>query len=121
MPAIVAPPAVSPVVPPAVPPTDHPILGDLNNIQGDIWSKGFPKYNETYYLFTIKEERAADFARALRNMVTHQPHLISNLPTVKSNWAEINKHKQASGTKLPMPNALIAFTYKGLETVSTAT
>ncbi|KAK0639473.1 hypothetical protein B0T16DRAFT_463145 [Cercophora newfieldiana] len=114
---------VPPTVPPAVPPTVHPILGNLSDIQGDVWSKGFPKYNETYYLFTIKQERAADFARALRNMVTHQPHLISNLPTVKNNWAEIVTHKQAAGSagskkeRLPMPNALIAFTYKGLETI----
>jgi hypothetical protein len=101
--------------------TVHPILGDLNDIQGDLWSKGFPKYNETYYLFTI--QLATDFARALRTMVTQQPHLISNLPTVKSNWAEITQHKaspEPETGKLPMPNALVAFTYKGLETVSAA-
>jgi hypothetical protein len=115
------PPAIPPTIPPTVPPTVHPILGNLNDIQGDLWSKGFPKYNETYYLFIINN--AADFARALRNMVTQRPHLISNLPSVKSNWVDIKEHKASadSGTgKLPVPNALIAFTYKGLETVSVA-
>ncbi|KAK5657380.1 hypothetical protein OQA88_2950 [Cercophora sp. LCS_1] len=109
------------VDPPTVPPTVHPVLGNLNDIQGDLWSKGFPKYNEAYYLFTINQERAADFARELRNMVVNQSHLISSLPMVQNNWVDISSHKQAAGPagseKLPMPNALIAFTYKGLETI----
>ena len=37
-------------------------------LQGDIWSKGFPKYYETYYLFQINPQRAKDFAQNLRTL-----------------------------------------------------
>ncbi|KAK1750992.1 Dyp-type peroxidase [Echria macrotheca] len=100
---------------------------DLNNIQGDIWSKGFPKHNETYYLFKIETGRAADFARNLRKMVDEDQalKLISNLSMVKGDQERITKEKKEAAQegrepkKLPMINALIAFTYKGLQIVST--
>ncbi|KAK3312172.1 hypothetical protein B0H66DRAFT_395117 [Apodospora peruviana] len=114
---------VPPIIPPTVPPTNPPVekLEKLEDIQGDIWSKGFPKDNETYYLFQIKHP--ADFARCLRKLVTDQPHLIPNLNMVKVNWAEIKAEKKRADAhkeqpkRLPMANALIAFTYKGLEII----
>jgi hypothetical protein len=103
----------------------------LFDIQGDVWSKGFPKYYETYYFFTIKQ--AKQFARCLPALTTgtqgHLP-LISNLKTVKE--CRIGFEGQG-GHVLGLPvvgadpnrkivfdiaNALIAFTYQGLEAAS---
>jgi len=92
---------------------------NLDNIQGDIWSKGFPKDNETYYLFQINPQRAKDFARNLKNLVIPDPNkssLISSLTMVKKDWARIGEEKP---NKVEMAHALIAFTFKGLEVVST--
>ncbi|KAK3345917.1 hypothetical protein B0T25DRAFT_505989 [Lasiosphaeria hispida] len=97
----------------------------LNDIQGDIWSKGFPKNNETYYRFQIAPGSASTFAHRLRKMVTEQPSLISNLTTVIGDQGKITKEKQrakAAGVEpetLPMANALIAFTFKGLQVIGT--
>jgi len=98
----------------------------LEVIQGDIWSKGFPKFNETYYLFSIATgvENAKAFAQCLRTLATHQPPLISNLNKAKEDQRKVaaelanaRKESRARNT-IPVPNALIAFTGKGLEVVS---
>ena len=105
----------------------------LNNVQGDIWSKGFPKCVETYYFFTITKESAKIFSQNLRKLVDDTKPLISSLQHVKGDWDEIAKLKkkadaaEASGhplpekeTVFPVANALIAFTFKGLEMVRRA-
>lgn len=107
--------------------TDLPSLTDqqLDNIQGDIWSRGFPKFYETYYFFSI--ENAKLFAPCLKNLVTHSPPLISSLRKVKDDQERIAKAKVEEAkrqgipekdVRIPVSNALIAFTSKGLQTVS---
>jgi hypothetical protein len=103
--------------------------GQLENIQGDVWSKGFPKYNETYYFFGIDETKAAngEFSKALAGLFSHSPPLISYLQKVKDDWDKINaekkdaENKKREVEKLPMKNALIAFTITGLQIVSIPT
>ncbi|KAK4182345.1 Dyp-type peroxidase [Podospora australis] len=110
-----------PLIPPTTPSTGAPRLEKLEDIQGDVWSKGFPKSYETYYLFQIK--RPAEFAGCLNKMITNKPHLIPNLNMVKDKRDEINyerqlaKEHQDKPKRLPIANALIAFTYKGLEAI----
>ena len=102
----------------------------LDNIQGDIWSKGFPKYYETYYFFAIKPGNAKFFAQSLKDLVTQSPPLISTLRSVKKDRARIQEWKDQAGAQaktlgtqakydslLPISNALIAFTRKGLDAV----
>lgn len=127
----------------------------LTNIQGDIWSKGFPKYFETYYFFTINAGRVKTFSQNLRKLAnateplisslkdanaTKPPisslkdanvpkPLISSLYDVKKDWdniANLKKTNVARTSGRPLPqndivvpvrNALIAFTFKGLELV----
>jgi len=89
----------------------------LQDVQGDIWSKGFPKDNETYYLFQINPQRAKDFARSLKNLVNTQPGLISSVAKVKEDWKSI--HRVTKPKTVDVANALIAFTYAGLSVVST--
>jgi hypothetical protein len=102
----------------------------LRNIQGDIWSKGFPKYYETYYLFSIVQ--ATSFPECLKKLVAQKPPLISTLEMVRDDQNSIvNKklvHEAAkkantsletsSPPKSTIVNALIAFTSKGLKAVS---
>ena len=111
---------------------DPPSLTEeqLDNIQGDIWSKGFPKYYETYYFFAIKPDNARLFAQSLKELVTQEAPLISTLRKVKEDRASIQGRKEQiaavaqklgtpeeDDTLLPMANALIAFTRKGLDAV----
>ena len=111
---------------------DPPSLSEeqLDNIQGDIWSKGFPKYYETYYFFAIKPGNAKLFAQSLKDLVTQSPPLISTLRKVKKDQDCIRERKEQAAAVakklgipekdeplLPTANALIAFTYKGLEVV----
>ena len=101
------------------------------NIQGDIWSKGFPKYHETYYFFAIKTGNEKTFVQSLRALVERSPPLISTLKKVKEDQDRIQKRKEEDAVeakrlnipvkdvpRLPVANALIAFTRKGLDAVS---
>lgn len=102
----------------------------LNDIQGDIWSKGFPKYYEAYYFFAIKPEKNTIFARCLKNLANDPTPLLSTLTKVKKDHDAIQRIKgqpaavttklgtsDKNGSLLSITNALIAFTRKGLDTV----
>ena len=109
--------------------TDH----QLDNIQGDIWGKGFPKYYETYYFFSIKDSKEKLFAQCLKDLATRSPPLISTLRKVRDDQDRISEQKKEAVAetkrrgipekdvilpKIPISNALIAFTIKGLKAVS---
>ena len=101
----------------------------LDNIQGDIWSKGFPKFYETYYFFSIADAKL--FSPCLKELVAKK--LISTLRKVREDQNEIfaknekeKKEAKERGvpeegvelSKIPKSNALIAFTSQGLQVVS---
>jgi hypothetical protein len=109
------------------------IAGRLDNIQGDIWSKGFPKYYETYYFFSIKTPPPNEknlFSQCLKNLATQSPRLISTLRMVREDHNRISTRRKEEAIKqsipekrvvlpeIPMSNALIAFTIKGLQAVN---
>lgn len=111
---------------------DPPSLTEeqLDNIQGDVWSKGFPKFYETYYFFTIKPDNVKLFAQSLKELVTQPNPLISTLRKVKKDQAVIRERKKKAAavaersdtprkddSLLPIANALIAFTRQGLDAV----
>ena len=102
----------------------------LDNIQGDIWSKGFPKYYEKYYFFAINRDNAKLFPQCMQDLFTQSPPLISSLRKVKKDQADLQEQKkrvlaEAKGSGnlvkdvslVPVANALIAFTRKGLDAV----
>lgn len=107
--------------------TDLKLTDDqLDDIQGDIWSKGFPKYYETYYFFSISRSNVKLFSQCLKDLATHSPPLISTLRKVKGDCKHISDEKEKASAsvgnvkiqKIPVSNALIAFTSEGLKLVS---
>ncbi|ERF69422.1 hypothetical protein EPUS_05967 [Endocarpon pusillum Z07020] len=124
-----------PVMDPPPPVVDlHPVLTpeQLGTIQGDIWTKGFPKYHETYYFFSIKTGKASLFSQRLKVLATQTPPLISSLKKARDdhNFISMEREKYITAEKLkgipkkeihpptvPIANALIAFTSKGLKAI----
>jgi hypothetical protein len=92
-----------------------------NNIQGDLWSRGFPKFNETYYFFSIVNGKEKIFSQCLKKLAmktgtTSAESLISNLNTVINDQETV--HGTPKNEKKDLANALIAFTKTGLDRVS---
>jgi hypothetical protein len=64
---------------------------NLDNVQGDTFSRGFPKIKETYYFFSIATSKEKDFTKALNKLAT-SGH-ISNLTKVLADWKKIDDAK----------------------------
>jgi hypothetical protein len=92
--------------------------GKPSNMQGDLFSRGFPKYNESYYFFSISNDPATvtEFTKKLAVLVKNKE--ISTLEKVLLDWKEVEAHK---GTIYPVSHALIAFSMAGLRRVSLPT
>ena len=98
----------------------------LDNVQGDLFSRGFPKYNEVYYFFSIVPGKENDFSKALKTLVSEKDKYISSLTKVLADWAKIDTAAKKNRTIddpakreiIPISNALIAFTKRGLDKVS---
>ena len=86
---------------------------NLENVQGDLYSRGFPKFFETYYFFSIAEGKEKDFSNALNAL--GKSGQIANLKKVLDDWEKIG-HTE-SEEFIPVSNALIAFSRLGLEKV----
>lgn len=91
---------------------------NIHNVQGDVWSKGFKKYNETYYFFRITKGKELDFSKSLGVLMQQtSPPLISNLARAKKTRDDAEEEKK-KGNIATIANALIAFTFEGLKAVS---
>jgi hypothetical protein len=92
---------------------------NLANVQGDLFSRGFPKYNETYYFFSIVTGKEKDFSKALA--VLGKSGEISSLEKVLTDWVKVDAARVAKGDIVPVSNALIAFSKIGLDKMSIPT
>lgn len=96
----------------------------LDNVQGDLFSRGFPKYSESYYFFSIVSDKEKDFCKALKTLVSEKDKHISSLAKVIADWSKIddvakkNRENPSHKQFIPTSNALIAFTKRGLDKVS---
>ena len=96
------------------------------NLQGDLFSRGFPKFHELYYLFSIVPGKEKDFSKALRTLVSQKDEHISSLVKVLGDWEKIDAAAKknrtiADPTKkeiVSVSNALIAFSKTGLDKAS---
>ena len=101
---------------------------DLDDLQGDLWSRGFPKFNETYYFFSIADSKEKEFRTALKALVSEPDKYISSLTKVRKDWDlvdeaakrnhEIKTDPTAKKDIIDISNALIAFSKAGLDKVS---
>jgi hypothetical protein len=104
-----------------------------DNIQGDLFSRGFPKYDETYYFFSITKSAVSgkQFHQLLPELARKE---ISTLQKVLTDWKDIDAARKADieagrkpdpvnfrATSIPKSNALIAFSMAGLKKVSAVT
>ena len=83
-------------------------------MQGDLFSRGFPKYHETYYFFSIVLGKEKEFSKALA--VLAKSDQISSLTKVREDWCAIDH--RTPGVVIPISNALIALSKSGLDRVS---
>ena len=96
------------------------IMGTDNikeRLQGDLFSRGFPKINEVYYFFSIALDQEKAFTKALATL--GRSDQISSLTKVLADWDKVDA--AGKDVLVPLSNALIAFSMKGLEKVSTLT
>ena len=99
---------------------------NLENVQGDLFSRGFPKYHEVYYLFSIVSGKEKEFSKALKTLVSEKDKHISSLTKVLADWAKVDgaakKNRAiddpAEKDIVDTSNALIAFSKRGLDKVS---
>ncbi|KAI9656915.1 MAG: hypothetical protein M1831_004463 [Alyxoria varia] len=97
----------------------------LDNVQGDLFSRGFPKFHEVYYFFSIVPGKEKDFSKALKTLVSEKDKYISSLTKVLADWAEVdaaaekNRDIEVNAKKefIPTSNALIAFSKRGLDKI----
>ncbi|EXJ62099.1 hypothetical protein A1O7_02532 [Cladophialophora yegresii CBS 114405] len=82
-----------------------------NNVQGDLFSRGFPKIHETYYFFSIVQETV--FPQKLTDL--GKSNEISNLTKVLDDWKKVDATPK--GEIIDVCNALIAFSMEGLRKI----
>ena len=99
---------------------------NLDDLQGDLFNRGFPKFNEVYYFFHIASGKEKEFSQKVKNLVSGEDKHISSLKKVLEDWkgvdaAAVKNHATEDPAKkeiVPTLNALIAFTKSGLDRVS---
>lgn len=91
-------------------------LTDLSNVQGDILLNGLNKEVETFWFFTIADNKK--FCQSLRQVATDE---ISHTQNVLDTRRNIRDFKAQAGNstseKLPTIGANISFSFKGLQKV----
>ncbi|CAO2652321.1 Nn.00g006040.m01.CDS01 [Neocucurbitaria sp. VM-36] len=92
-----------------------------NDVQGDVWSKGFAKFNETYYFFSIADQKQKIFSQCLKKLAAQSgdASLITSISQAQKD-RETADAANARHDKALLSNALIAFTRTGLEAIQSA-
>ena len=101
---------------------------NLEDLQGDLFNRGFPKFHEVYYFFNIQLSK--EFAQKVKDLVAGEDQQISSLKKVLEDWEKVDAavvknraNREAKNNApleiVPVVNALIAFSKSGLDQVST--
>ena len=99
---------------------------DHNDVQGDLFSRGFPKFNEVYYFFHITSGKEKEFCQKLKMLVSSEEKHISSINKVLEDWKQIDAARAKNRTIedpaekewVTTVNTLIAFAKPGLDRVS---
>ena len=98
---------------------------NLDDIQGDLFNRGFPKFHEVYYFFHIVSKKEQEFSQKLKTLVSGEEKYISSLKMVLEDWKRVDAAAKKNRTiddpakieVVPTCNALIAFSKSGLDKV----
>lgn len=98
---------------------------DRDDVQGDLFSRGFPKFNEVYYFFNIKSGKEKEFSQKVKVLVSGEEKHISSINKVLEDWKKVDAAAAKNRTTndpakkewVPTVNALIAFSKPGLDRV----
>ncbi|KAL6717683.1 hypothetical protein ACLMJK_005598 [Lecanora helva] len=99
----------------------------LDDVQGDIFNRGFPKFFETYYFFNIVTKKEQQFSQNLKKLVSGEQQHISSLKKVLGDWEKVDAAAKKNRTTandsekewVPTVNTLIAFSKPGLDKIET--
>ena len=97
-----------------------------DDVQGDLFSRGFPKFNEVYYFFHIRAGKEKEFSQKVKLLVSGEEKHISSINKVLEDWKKVDAaaaknhatDDPAQKEWVPTSNALIAFSKPGLDRVS---
>ena len=100
-----------------------------HDVQGDLFSRGFPKFNEVYYFFHIKSGKEKEFCQKVKTLVSGEEKHISSIDKVLEDWKQVDAAAAKNRTTddpakkewVSTVNALIAFSKPGLDNVSDQT
>lgn len=96
-----------------------------DDVQGDLFSRGFPKFAEVYYFFNIKSGKEKEFCQKLKTLVSGEEKHISTISKVLEDWKEVDGAAAKNRTVdhpdekewVSTVNTLIAFSKPGLDSV----
>lgn len=99
-----------------------------DDVQGDLFSRGFPKFTEIYYFFHIKSGKE-EFCQKVKMLVSGEEKHISSINKVLEDWKQVDGAAAKNRTIVDPAkkewvstvNALIAFSKLGLDSVSDQT
>lgn len=99
---------------------------NCDDVQGDLFSRGFPKFNEVYYFFHIKSGKEKEFSQKVKMLVSGEEKHISSINKVLEDWKQVDATAAKNRTiddpakkeRVSTLNALIAFSKPGLDRVS---
>ena len=99
---------------------------DRDDVQGDLFSRGFPKSKEVYYFFHIKSGQEKAFCQKVKILVSGEEKHISSINKVLEDWKQVDAARAKNRTIedpakkewVSTVNALIAFSKPGLDRVS---
>ncbi|KAL9614441.1 MAG: hypothetical protein Q9167_001044 [Letrouitia subvulpina] len=100
---------------------------NLDDIQGDLFNRGFPKFHEVYYFFHIMSTKEKEFSQKVKNLVSGEDKHISSLKKVLEDWKGVDGAARKNRTiddpakkeVVPTCNVLIAFSKSGLDKIQT--
>lgn len=100
-----------------------------DDVQGDLFSRGFPKFTEVYYFFHIEPGKEKEFCQKVKTLISGEEKHISSISKVLEDWKQVDgaaaKNRTIDDTAnkewVPTVNALIAFSKPGLDSVSDQT